>query len=325
MRIGILGAAKIAPRALIEPAAQMEGVEVFAVASREHRRGEAFANEHGLSRVFDSYADLCESDEVDAVYNALPISEHCEWTLRALESGKPVLCEKAFSSNAEEAERMAAAARQTGLILVEAFHWRYHPMALKMIETVQSGRLGQIRSIRSHFNVAITRPEDIRLNFSTGGGATMDLGCYPVSMLRHVLGEEPAVVSAQAEVGPPEVDIEMRAEMRFPSGAEGQIGCSMKDGEVFSMELVAEGERGRLVAHNPVAPHSGNQLEIETNESRESFSVEGETTYLYQLRAFVAAIADGGKVPTGPDDAVLNMRVLDAIYRGAGMRVRGDS
>ena len=324
MRIGILGAARIAPRALIEPAAQIEGVEAFAVAARDRKKADAFASEHGLPRVFDSYADLCESDEVDAVYNALPISAHCEWTLRAVACGKPVLCEKAFSSNAAEAERMARAAHEAGVVLVEAFHWRYHPMAEEMMEIVQSGRLGRIREIRSHFNVAITDPENIRLNFSTGGGATMDLGCYPVHMLRHVVGEEPDVVSARAEVGPPEVDLSMQADMRFPSGAQGQISCSMKQGEKFSMELVAEGESGRMHALNPVAPQMGNQLTVETEASTDSSTVDGESTYFHQLEAFLAAVRDGTPVPTDSQDAVLNMRVLDNIYERAGLRLRGE-
>ncbi|MEE3326672.1 MAG: Gfo/Idh/MocA family oxidoreductase [Myxococcota bacterium] len=323
MRIGILGAAKIAPRALVEPGREIDDAEVFAVASRDPVRAERFAHEHDLARVFPSYEALCESSEIDAIYNALPISLHCEWTLRALASGKPVLCEKAFASNAREAERMAEAAAESGAFLMEAFHWRYHPMAKRMIEIVQSGQIGAVRKIHSHFNVAIEDPTNIRFDYAMGGGATMDLGCYPLHMARHVLAEEPEIVSAVAEIGPPDVDVDMRAQLRFPSGAEAEISCSMKSGAEFSMEFKAEGEQGRLHAINPLAPHGGNRLDVEAGGRKESESVPGKSTYFYQLEAFVKAVQTGEAVPTGVEDAVLNMEALDAIYLASGLKLRG--
>ena len=323
MRIGILGAARIAPRALVDPGKELAEVEVYAVASRDPARAEAFSQEHGVPRVFSSYEELCASSEVDAVYNALPISLHCEWTLRALASGKPVLCEKALASNAIEAERMAEAASEAGVLLMEAFHWRYHPMAERMVDVIRSGEIGRVHRLRSHFNVEILNPDNIRLNYEMGGGATMDLGCYPLHMIRHLLAEEPEVVSAKAETGPPEVDVEMHAQLHFPSGAEAKISCSMKQGVAFSMELEAEGDRGRLHVRNPLAPHAGNRLEIKTEDKTEALSVEGESTYFYQLRAFANAVKTGVDVPTGVQDAVFNMKALDAIYQAAGLKVRG--
>ena len=323
MRIGILGAARIAPRALVEPGREIDEVEVYAVAARDPSRAEQFAQEHDLPRVFSSYAALCDSDEVDAIYNALPISLHCEWTLRALACGKPVLCEKAFASNAQEAERMAEAASAAGVFLMEAFHWRYHPMAQRMIDVVRSGELGAIRRIRSHFNVAIDDPTNIRLRYEMGGGATMDLGCYPLHMARHVLGEEPEVMESVAEVGPPDVDVDLRARLQFPSGAEAEISCSMKKGAQFSMEFEAEGEKGRLHAMNPLAPHAGNRLDLEVEGNHTSESIAGRSTYFHQLEAFVRAVENGEAVPTGVEDAVLNMKALDAIYLAAGLKLRG--
>ena len=323
MRIGILGAARIAPRALVDPGKELNEVEVYAVASRDLARAEAFSEEHRVPRVFSSYEELCASTEVDAVYNALPISLHCEWTLRALASGKPVLCEKALASNAREAQRMAEAASKAGVLLMEAFHWRYHPMAQRMVDVIQSGRIGRVQRLRSHFNVEILNPENIRLNYEMGGGATMDLGCYPLHMIRHVLAEEPEVVSAKAETGPPEVDVEMHADLKFASGAEAKISCSMKQGVEFSMEFEAEGDRGHLHATNPLAPQAGNRLEIKTDEDTEVQSVEGASTYFYQLRAFATAVKTGAVVPTGAEDAVLNMKALDAIYQAAGLKLRG--
>ena len=151
----------------------------------------------------------------------------------------------------------------------------------------------------------------------------MDLGCYPLHMARHVLAEEPEVLGAVAETGPPDVDVDMRAELRFPSGAEAEISCSMKKGAEFSMEFEAEGERGRFHAINPLAPHGGNRLIVEVDGRSESESVAGKSTYFYQLEAFVRAVQSGGTVPTGVEDAIFNMKALDAIYLSAGLALRG--
>jgi predicted dehydrogenase len=323
LRIGILGAARIAPPALVQPAATVPGAEVTAVAARDRERAEAFAAEHGIPRVFASYAELVESPEIDAVYNPLPISLHCEWTLRALHAGKHVLCEKAFACNAEEAERMAAAARETGRVLVEAFHWRYHPMAARLIELCRDGSLGRIERLESHFYVPHIPAGDIRTRYETGGGATMDLGCYPIHLLRQLTGEEPEVVSAEAEVGPPDVDVWLAAELRFPGGASGRIESSMKPDAGLAMELRVQGTQASLHARNPIAPHIGNRISIETRDGTSEQSISGEATYVYQLRAFVDAVRSGASVPTGPDDAIANMRVIDACYRAAGLPLRG--
>src|SRR5512143_3841429 len=151
LRIGILGAARIAPMALVRPARQVPEAAILAVAARDPVRAQKFAHTHGIARVHPSYDALLADPEIDAVYNPLPNSLHCEWTIRALEAGKHVLCEKPLASNAAEAERMAAVAQQTGRVLVEAFHWRYHPLAARMRAILDSGELGTLRHIETHF------------------------------------------------------------------------------------------------------------------------------------------------------------------------------
>src|SRR5215470_13213106 len=178
LRIGILGAARIAPMALIRPARQVPEVSVTAVAARDVDRARAFAKKHGLARVHSSYAELLSDPEIDAIYNPLPNGLHCEWTIKALEAGKHVLCEKPLASNADEAERMVAASTATGRVLVEAFHWRYHPLAGRMKEVVESGQLGAVRHIETDFNIPLVFPNDIRYRYDLAGGATMDVGCY---------------------------------------------------------------------------------------------------------------------------------------------------
>ena len=180
IRIGILGAARIAPKALVEPATTMSMVEVTRVAARDQDRAQAFADEHGIAGVSATYRDVIEADDVDVVYNPLPMSLHAEWTIAALRAGKHVFCEKPFASNATEAAEMVRVANETGLVLGEAFHYRYHPMFLRILAEVASGRLGTIERVDGVFNVPINRTNakgllDIRWDYAASGGSLMDL------------------------------------------------------------------------------------------------------------------------------------------------------
>jgi len=323
LRVGTLGAARITPAALTDPAREVDAVQVVAIAARDRTRAEEFAKQHGIPRVEDSYADLVEADDLDVIYNPLPISHHCEWTIRALRAGKHVLCEKAIALNAAEAEQMAAVAAETGRALVEAFHYRYHPLMHRVLEIVGSGKLGSLEHMEAFFTVPFHTTDDIRFMYECGGGATMDLGCYPIHMLRHTAGGEPEVLRAETKTGPPKVDVFMRAELRFPGDLSGEMRCAMGPDEVFTAGLNVRGAAGELRVVNPVGPHVMHKLELQTPDGTETERLEGGTTYLYQLRAFAAHVLDGSPVPTGPDDAVRNMRVIDAVYRAAGLPVRG--
>jgi predicted dehydrogenase len=323
VRIGVLGAARIAPKALIDPARQIDTVEVAAVAARDPLRAEEFARQYGIGTVHSSYADLVADPSLDAVYVALPASEHAPWSIAALEAGRHVLCEKPFAMNATEAAAMVAVAERTGLQLVEAFHWRYHPMADRLIEL---GRLiGPLRRADGRFDAPID-PDDIRYQLSLGGGALMDLGCYPVHWLRTVTGEQPEVVQASAVEGPPRVDVTLAATLRFPGGLEASVRCSMApdvQGLPESAVLEMSGDAGWFTAANPLAPQSGNRIDGKLTDGTlidESFDVG--TSYYYQLRAFERAVA-GTEVPlTGGSDAIATMEVIDAIYQAAGLGAR---
>jgi len=323
LRLGILGAAKIASKALIEPASLSQRAEVVAIAARDPERARRFADEHGIEQVDPSYEALIRNPSVDAVYNALPASLHAEWTLEALERGKHVLCEKPLASNASEAERMVAAARKRGLVLLEAFHYRYHPLTHRVLEIVAGGRLGDMRRVEAVFCVPIRDPEDIRYDLSLGGGASMDLGCYPIHWSRVVTGAEPTVLRAEAREEPPGIDVTMTAELLFPGDVHCEVRCAMAADAVLQASLRVTGSKGELTADNPIAPHIGHRLRVRTGEHEESEQVEGRTTYDHQLEAFVAAVVDGQEQPTGGQDAIANMRVIDAIYRAAGMQPRG--
>ncbi|MEO1062304.1 MAG: Gfo/Idh/MocA family oxidoreductase [Actinomycetota bacterium] len=322
LHFGTLGAARITPPALLEPAAQRDDVSVHVVAARDPDRARSFAADHGIGTVVEDYAAVVTHPEVDAVYVALPASEHREWTIAALEAGKHVLCEKPFANNAIEAADMAAAAAGTGLVLCEAFHWRYHPLAHRFLEVVRSGELGTVRRMTAAFTVPIEDRSDIRHRLELGGGALMDLGCYPVQWCRAVADGEPEVISATAEVGEPDVDVRLRAELRFPGGEEAVVVTGMEQVD-RQIDLVVEGDAGRMVVQNPLAPQAGHELVVEVGGERRSETVELTTSYAHQLDAFVAAVRGGPPVLTDADDAVANMAVIDAIYRAAGLPVRG--
>jgi predicted dehydrogenase len=323
LRIGVLGAARITPMALLRPAASVPQAVVAAVAARDPARARAFADKHAIARVHDSYAALIADPDLDAIYNPLPNSHHAEWTIRALEAGKHVLCEKPLASNADEARQMAAASERSGRRLIEAFHWRFHPLAERMRAVIDSGVLGAVRHVEATMCVPLAWPKDIRYRLELAGGATMDVGCYTISVVRFLAGAEPTVVSAEARLARPRVDRWMRAELAFPNGRSGRITCSLFSATLLKLQAVVRGEQGEMRVFNPFAPHFYHRLTVRTARDTTHERVAGEATYTHQLRAFVAAVRDGTPTPTDSPHAIANMEVIDAVYERAGLGRRG--
>lgn len=323
IRFGVLSAAKITPRALVHPIASEPQAVIWSIAARDRGRAEAFAAAHGIRGVADDYQAVIDDPDVNVIYNPLPISMHHEWTLKALAAGKHVLCEKSFASNAAEAREMADAAREAGLVVMDAFHYRYHPVFVRTVELLRSGRIGTIEHVAAKFHTSITDPENIRMQYPLGGGVTMDIGCYPISWVRHATGEEPEVVEAEAEVGPPQVDLMLKAEMRFPSGATGEVSGDMRPGTAFEASLTVTGSEGRLHVQNPLVPDTGHRIELETGAGIETIELDRRPSYGYQLDAFVAAVLEGEPLLTDGEDAVKQMATIDACYEAAGLMRRG--
>jgi predicted dehydrogenase len=321
IRFGILGAARIAPDALIKAAHNLPEAEIVAVAARDPKRAREFAATNKIPRVIATYDDLVNDPELDAIYNPLPNSLHCEWTIAALRAGKHVLCEKPLASNAAEAERMSKAADETRKILGEAFHYRYHPLADRVRALISDGTLGRLVHVEGHFAVPI--PEtNIRFDWSLAGGATMDLGCYPLHMIHYFSGLMPRVLSAKAETGPKNIDIAMDVDLELAGGPTARMTCAMKKDSVMSATFMARGDRGELRVINPIAPQRGHQLTLKTGAGEKSETVPGDSTFTYQLRAFVKAVRGDAKFPTGCAEGVVNMRVIDDVYRAAGLPPR---
>jgi len=323
IRIGVLGAARIAPTAIVAPARLVPGVEIVAIAARQTERARRFAAAHGIPTVHARYEDVLGDPNVDAVYIPLPNSLHCEWSLRALAAGKHVLCEKPIASNLQEALRMADAAEKSGRVLMEAFHYSYHPLAARMRAIVESGELGRVRHIDTRMCIPLLRPSDIRLRYDLAGGAVMDTGCYAIHMARHLTGAEPTVVSAQARLHSPEVDRYVVAALEFAEGYSGRIECSLKSRKLLDIQAIVTGDEGVLRVFNPVLPHLFHVMLVRSGQRIRWERVQGRTTYCYQLEAFVGAVRLGVQPSTGPEDFVANARVLDSVYAAAGLRLRG--
>ncbi|GAB3748808.1 Gfo/Idh/MocA family protein [Microlunatus parietis] len=324
VRIGVLGAARIAPAALIEPARTVPGAEVVAVAARDLSRAEDFARRHGIRTAYRDYRALLDDQRIDAIYNPLPNGLHGRWTLAALEAGKHVLCEKPFTANAEEARTVAAAAKASGLVVMEAFHYRYHPLARRLRELILSGELGTLRHVETAMCFPLPVFSDIRYDYGLAGGALMDAGCYAVHLAR-LLGGEPEVISAVAKLRDPRVDRAMTAELRFPGGHTGTVRCSMWSRDVLRMSARVVGDRGELRVINPYAPQYGHRLSVRIGDHRRVERFSRRPTYAYQLSAFVAAVLDGVPPLTPPEDSIASMTVIDAIYRAAGLPLRQPS
>src|SRR5215470_2268962 len=327
IRIGTLGSSRISQPALIEPSGSVPEVTVAAVAARDLARAEAFALRHGIPKAYGSYQEMLDDPDIDAIYNPLPNSQHGPWTLRAIEAGKHVLCEKPFASNADEAAQVAQAASASGLVVMEAMHYRYHPLTQRLAEVV--GELGPVRHIQAWTSFAIVNPGDIRYDYGLAGGAMMDGGCYAIDCLRLLGGGhgEPSVTGALADpvdpaAVPEAADRSLAVRLAFPGGATGWFESSFTREGAFRADLHVICEHGLVHLDNFIFPTRGRLIATREGTVVADEPGTGESTYVYQLRAFAAAIASGEPVPTSAASALVTMRLIDDAYRAAGLALR---
>ena len=325
LRLGILGAARIAPDSIVTPAG-LTGARLVAIASRDRRRAEAFAAVHGVERVLDSYAEVIADPAVEAVYNPLANGLHGPWNLAALAAGKHVLSEKPFASNADEAAEVRDAGRRAGVVVADGFHYLYHPVTRRLHALLASGELGELRHVEVRMVNPAPAPDDPRWSLPLAGGALMDLGCYSLHahrVLAPLAGGEPVLVAARGgeRRGLPGVDEWLDADLVFPSGATGLAHCNMA-GEAQELTYRIVGSRGEAKVANFILPHRDDRLLVRIGTDERVEHLGNRSSYTYQLEAFTAAVRTGAPMPTDSDDAVATMQMIDRVYRAAGFEPR---
>jgi len=309
---GIISTADI-NRKVIPGAHASEKVDLIAVASREQARAEAYAREWEIERAYGSYDALLGDDDIEAVYISLPNTMHCEWSIRAVEAGKHVLCEKPMSRNVGDVEAAFDAAERSGRILTEAFMYRHHPQAARLRELIDEGAVGDVRIVRSCFSYSLYDTENIRLRTDVEGGSLMDVGCYCVSGSRLVAGE-PEQVHGQQFVGPSGTDWVFTGTMRFPGDVFALFDCGTALPERDELEVI--GSEGSLFLDDPW--HCNEPvIELRRDSGTELIEVEKADPYRLELENLSDAIRGAAEPLLGRDDAVGQARALEELYRSA--------
>jgi predicted dehydrogenase len=319
---GVLGAARIALKKVIPAMQQAERCQVVAIASRDASRAREAAQGLGIPRAYGSYEELLADPEVEVVYNPLPNHLHVPWTLRAVEAGKHVLCEKPIGLTAAEARTLLAARDRTGVKVQEAFMVRTHPQWLAARELARSGRLGDLRAVMGVFSYFNDDPGNVRNVAGYGGGALMDIGCYPVTVSRFLFGEEPRRVVGALERDPRfGIDRLTSALLEFPSG-QCAFTCSTQLVPYQRVQIL--GTRGRVEVEIPFNAPPDRPCRIFVDDGRDVFgggveTLTFETCDQYRIQAdlFSRAVRGEGEQAVPLEDAVDNMRVMDAIFRSA--------
>ncbi len=320
LRIGLLGASRIAESAIVAPAREL-GHRLVAVAARDPLRAKVFAEKYEVERVVRSYQDVVSDPEVDVIYNPLANSLHAPWNLAAVAAGKPVLTEKPFARDRNEAQRVAAAADAAGVTVMEGFHYLFHPVTRRALELAGDGTLGELTRVEVRMGMPAPQSDDPRWSLELAGGALMDLGCYGLHVMRQFGAA--TVERATAAQRSPGVDESCDVELEFPSGATGLSSHSMVENK-YSFTLRVIGTRGDALVHNFVKPQEDDRLTI-TITTAAGTTVEHlgrRASYTYQLKAFAAHVQLGEPVPLDTADAVANMALIDDANRAAGMNPR---
>jgi predicted dehydrogenase len=305
---GVLGAARI-NQSVLEGAVLAEGASLVAIASRDRDRAQAQAHTFAIGKVHGSYDELLADPDVEVVYIPLPNALHVEWSVRALEAGKHVLCEKPLARTEAEARRAFAAARAADRLLMEAFMWRHTPQTRKLGELLGHSAVGRLRMVKATFGFRLERDGDVRLSGELEGGALMDVGCYCVSAARLVAGE-PVHVRAEQIVGGDGVDVRLAATMRFAGDVLGVIDCALD--APIGHRLTITGDAGELVledpfhARNPGIRHDGKLIEVPY-----------ANPYALEIENFSAAIRGEAEPLLGGRDAVAQAAAIEALYRSA--------
>jgi predicted dehydrogenase len=320
LRWGVISTADIGITKVIPALQRAERCEVVAIASRRRDRGAAPPARLGISRAYGSYEELLASDEVDAVYIPLPNDAHAEWTIKAAAAGKHVLCEKPLALSSAQAEEMARACASAGVKLAEAFMYRHHPSWVEAVRLVRGGAIGELQAVQSFFSYYNDDPANIRNRVEHGGGAIMDIGCYCINLSRLLFGAEPAGIKASVRRDPEMgIDIVASAILEFPGGGQSAFTCSIRAEPYQRVRIF--GTSGRIEIEIPfnIPPDRETRVFLTSGgdppvaPATEARTFPPADQYSIQASLFARAVLEGTEVPVPVEDAVANLKVIEAI------------
>lgn len=311
---GLLSTARIND-ALIPPLRASKRNALTAVASRSQQNADAYAKEKNIARAHGSYEELLADPEIDVIYNPLPNHLHAEWTIKAVEAGKHVLCEKPLALSVEEVDAIQSAARQHGRVVAEAFMYRHHPQTLKVQEIVKSGSLGTVKLVRGSFSFMLSREGDVRLNPEWGGGSIWDVGCYPISYARSALGAEPLEVFGQQVTGPTGIDETFVGQMRFAQDILVQFTSSFVIPFHSFIEIVAS--EGTLRVPSPFKPTEKEKIYLTRDGKTETIKIKGQDLYLGEVEDMADSILLGKAPRISLEDSRANVHAIRCLLDSA--------
>lgn len=311
---GLLSTARI-NRALIPPLRSSKRNQLLAVASRTQETADTYAREWKIPRTHGSYEALLADPEIDVIYNPLPNHLHAEWTIKAVEAGKHVLCEKPLALTVEEVDAVQSAARKHGRVVAEAFMYRHHPQTLAVQEMLKKGSLGTIKLIRGSFTYVLSREGDVRLDPSMGGGSIWDVGCYPISYARMIAGSNPLEVFGWQVTGPTGIDLTFVGQMQFPNDVYAQFDCSFIIPFHTFMEIV--GSEGTLNIPRPFKPYMDEKIYLTRGDKTETIEVNGQELYIGEVENMADAILLGQEPRVSLDDSRANVAVISSLLESA--------
>ncbi len=311
---GVLSTARITS-AVIPGIRASKRSNLLAVASRSQEFADAFAKKWKIPQAYDSYEALLADPEIDIIYIPLPNHLHVEWTIKAVEAGKHVLCEKPIALNVEDADAVASAAKKHGRVVAEAFMYRHTPQTLKVEEIVNSGSLGTLKLLRGSFAYMMTYEGNIRAEPTMGGGSLWDVGCYPISYMRTVFGAEPLEVFGWQLIGPTGIDDTFVGQLRFPGEVYGQFDCSFVTPFYVNMEFV--GSEGTLIVPKPYKPGLNEEILLARDGKTQTIKVKGEELYLGEVEDMVDAILLGKTPRISLEDSRANIATIKALFESA--------
>jgi xylose dehydrogenase (NAD/NADP) len=313
LKWGLLSTARI-NRRLIPAIRAAQRAELVAVASRSQERAESYATEWGIPRAHGGYQALLDDPGIDAVYISLPNSLHAEWSVRAAQAGKHVLCEKPLALNVEQCDQLMAAAQSSGVVAMEAVMYLHHPLLHKAREMVREGALGQVRLVRGAFSFYLDRPDDVRWEPDLGGGSLWDVGSYPVSFMRWMLGEPEQVFGWQT-LSQSGIDEAFGGLLRYGNGVLGIFDCGFR--HPFRVQAEVIGESGTLIIERPYPISSESRIVLRRDQEQEIISAPQADAYRCQVEALTAAALDGAALPIPLSSSRANVATLAALYQSA--------